>query len=379
MLFVFLAACGGPKVRLEKIRFSEQRMPALHANVAATFDKASSDRHVPMVCTLTGPKVDEKSEQDALVPRDLTAMTWHVAFDAPSGGWSEGRYQMTCEAASSTVKGEFQVGGAEPKAAEASVVPHFSLFVKPLIFATEEEYGKERREGDVFDASELKYVGFEVPLPKADGSYSMNGCTIARVPGGVTQFPNTTTQVTPDGKASYVGSAGYGMTGQWLPGVYELSCVSKGLKIESRRFRVTGEAAGDPRVILFGKTFALENVRVEEINFMEFEDEPPPIGRRSYYTVFAGGPRFIGTEVKFGADPTDAARPFPFRCQYYDARGSRIGGDEIDLEIPPHETSYYAWVSWGNRSGRYWQPGSYYVECDTDGALLAARYFQVER
>lgn len=396
------AACGDPELRLEKIRFSNttllrvrstqvQYTPPLHATIDVTYPRQWRDARVSVTCALTGPGIDvpQKLEQSAALPSGRTSTSWNLTFQPPPRGWVAGRYDVACNAGTSSVKGNFDVrepGSLLPppreeegKTADASTLPSFSLSLVPKLFASDEPNGKPVAEGDTFDAATLKYATLELGMPTLPVSYSLSDCVFVRALTGVVQFPIAATRIDGDSNATYVGSVGYGTPGQWLPGEYGVRCNTENVEVERRTFRVVGRPNADLRISLLGNRLPIKKASAATIQFLEYLDEPPPIGQRQYGTVFVGAARYIGTEVKITLEPANAPRPFRYRCHYFTDRGQLLGQASVELQIPAGLREYWMWVSWGSRDGRYWRSGTYFVECDSDGAFLASRYFQIER
>jgi hypothetical protein len=403
----FAFACGQPSARLEKIQFSDSvflrtaskhadtwdarfelgHAPNLHAHLDVTFAKSFIDRRVPVDCSLSGPKIfiPQKIRERELLPRGQTSATWVIAFPSPPhAGWVEGHYEVSCATKTSTIQGAFDVLDNTPfkpatsnsKTSWASLLPFghthetktepaVPQIVTPRTYATTSDLGDAETFADAFDASSLKYVGYEFDMPKAAGDYSIIGCEIERRSTGVRHFPHSATRLGAGTGLSFMGTMGYEWAGHWLPGEYELRCEGKGLTINLRASEL-------------GRRLPFPNARAAAINFIEFRDEPPPLKQRPYYSRFQR-PRYIGAEVKLALDARDQTLPFNYRCNYFNEAGEIIGRGNVDVTIPAGETEYYAWVSWGNRDGNYWQSGTYYVECDADGFFLAARYFTVSR
>lgn len=272
--------------------------------------------------------------------------------------------------------GAANVKGSVALQSSAVPSPSFELSVIPRFFATNELFGDPVQQGDAFDASSLKYAGYEVGMPPAGRTYTLSGCYVALRSTGVVRLPREQTRVAAGNDVTLVGGFGYRQAGLWLPGEYELRCRTEGFEVEPRRFRVTGRAQGAPGTTMIPNRTILEKGTVERISFMEHPYDPPPVGQRRFYGSFRGA-RYIGPEVKLKLEPLPTPRRFRFRCHWFNDRGDVIGSDFRDVQVPPGETDYYLWLSWGNRQGTFWQPGTYAVECDADDVLLATGYFAV--
>ena len=290
-----------------------------------------------------------------------------------------GRREEARRVAAADVKGGIELQSSrrerEPPPQSGSEPPSFSLSVIPRFYAAGELFGEPVAEGNQFDAGSLEYVVFEVGWPPAGREYTMSGCVVALLSTGVVRLPREQSRVAA-GDARHVGSFGYKVAGLWLPGEYELRCDTEGYEVERRRFRVTGRTSGSAGTTMIPNRSGIEKGSVESLRFMEQAYDPPPIGQRSYYGSFRGA-RYIGAEVKLKLQPLPSPRRFRFRCHWFTDRGQPIGSDARDLEIPPGETDYYMWLSWGNREGTFWRPGTYAVECDADGVLIAAGFFTI--
>jgi len=394
-------ACGTPP-RLTSLRFSDTRhasdsaqrddtfrtrfelvrASSVHAHLDVAYEGGWRTRRIPVVCTLTGPSSaipDVVDRTDLLLPRGSGTATSLVSFDAPQpSGWVEGAYKVTCTSGESSISGTFELVDVAAMIEKAE--QQEPMVIQPRLFSMQTADGPAGAPGDQFDAASLRYVGYEIEIPGTILMYTLDTCVFEHVLTGVTRVGRSSTEVTEDHGLLASGSRGFDFAGFWLPGEYRLRCESGGIVIKPRTFRVYGRATGNLTKMELATKLPIPKAQATAIRFTEFADEPSPLGQREYFTTFVGNPRFILTEVTIGLDES-APRNLPFTCtcHYFTDTGRVIGKDSVDVEIPAGKTKYYVWVSWGNRSGTFWNTGMYFAECDISGAFLAGSFFSVKR
>ena len=370
-------------------RFELGRAPSVRAHLDVAYRAEWRTRRIPVVCTLTSPSSgipDAVEHTDLLLPRGSGTATSLVSFDAPQPrGWVVGAYKVTCTSGESSISGTFDLIDpattiANPRTPSTQRSAQEPSVITPRLFAMQTADGPAGPPGDQFDAASLRYVGYEFEIPGTIQMYSLGECVFEHVPTGVTRLARSTVAMTDDDGLLSSGNQGFDFPGFWLPGEYRLRCKSDGVVIAPRTFRVFGQATGNRTKMELATRLPIPKAHATAIRFTEFADEIPPVGQREYFTIYAGNPRFILTEVAIGLDePALRNLPFTCTCHYFTDTGRLIGKDSVHVEIPAGRTEYYVWVSWGNRSGMFWDTGTYFAECDINGAFLAGSYFSVKR
>jgi hypothetical protein len=365
-----------------RTRFELVKASSVHAHLDVAHEGGWRARRILVVCTLTGPSSaipDVVDRTNVLLPRGSGTTTSLVSFDAPQpSGWVEGAYKVTCTSGESSISGTFELVDVAAMIEKAQ--QQEPVLIRPRLFSMQTADGPAGPPGDEFDAASLRYVGYEIEIPGTILMYTLETCVFEHVLTGVTRMGSSATELTEDHGLLASGSQGFDVAGFWLPGEYRLRCKSGGVTIEPRTFRVYGRAAGIRTKMELATRLPLPKAQATAIQFMEFGDDPPPVGQREYFTIYTGNPRFIGTEVTIGLDePAPRNLPFTCTCHYLTDTGQVIGKDSVNVEIPAGQTRYYVWVSWGNRSGTFWNTGTYFAECDINGRLLAGGFFSVQR
>lgn len=418
-------------------RFELGHAPYVHAHLEVAYTPGWLSHTVPLTCTLTGPTpaMAQTIDRAETLPRSQTTTNWVVAF-AKSGPttWVAGTYGVTCQTPTSSITSQFQIvdttaltaqpgtpltladllGKTSGKASvpDAIATPPVSppaaatapdaagmfanifdhahdeatvparttpLVISPKVFSTNTDLGDPVSYGGRFDASTLKYLGYELNIPKSAGAFSMRDCAFERTSTGVIQIGSTSTTIGGDDGLTSRGSYGSDYPGQWIPDEYQLRCDVDTITVPPLTVTVYGRAQPDIRVTQLSQRLPVPDTKATSLRFFEFANPLPPFRGRQYYRTFAGAPRMIGAEVLVEIKPVDHPLAFKFTCNWFTDGGDPVGRDSIDIKTDPEATSWYMTVGWGNNQGDFWSTGTYYTECDANGVFVASGYFRIQR
>jgi hypothetical protein len=419
-------------------RFELGHAPYVHAHIEVDYTPRWLSRDVPLTCTRTGPTpaMAQKVEQAGTLPRGQTATTWVVVFPRTGGTtWLAGTYGVTCETPASSITSQFHIvdttaltaepgtpltlaallgkTSGEPSVPDADATPPVSppaaaaaapdaasifanifdhahddadvparttpLVISPRVYSTNIDLGDPVTYGDRFDAATLKYLGYELSIPKSAGAFTMEDCAFERTSTGVIQIGSTSTTLGADTGLTSRGSYGSDYLGQWSPDEYQLRCDVDRITVPPLTVTVYGRAQPDIRVTQLSQRLPVPDTKATSLHFFEFANPLPPFQGRSYYSTFAGAPRLIGAEVVVEIKPVDHPLAFKFTCNWFTDGGDPVGRDSIDVKTDPGATSWQMTVGWGNNQGDFWNTGTYYTECDANGVFVASGYFRIQR